>query len=389
MPITLTCKDLKMRYPGQQAWALGDESEGVSFEVAQGELFALLGPSGCGKTTTLRIVGGFVRASAGQVLIEDRDVTAAPPYARPTNTVFQSYALFPHKSVADNVAFGLKVKRVPRAERRQRVEAALAMVGLSEHANRRVGELSGGQAQRAALARALVNRPAVLLLDEPLGALDLKLRRQMQDEIARLKLETKTSFVHVTHDQEEACAIADRIAVMDAGKIVQVATPVELYKRPKNTYVAEFINAGTIVRGEARRNHDTFEVSQASVIVRGPAEPMLNGSAVFAAVLPPHRVQLRHMASEVSGGAGGDVDQVVGTVERVTFTGTVFDCYIRVSDALLLRASLTLGDAAAIGGVPEHGAQVLASWRPEDVLFVEAQGRQEAEAEQPLGGLTQ
>jgi ABC-type Fe3+/spermidine/putrescine transport system ATPase subunit len=367
-----------MRYPGQEAWALGSPSEGVSFEVAQGELFALLGPSGCGKTTTLRIVGGFVRASAGEVSIEGRDVTAAPPYARPTNTVFQSYALFPHKSVADNVAFGLKVKRVPKAERGERVRTALEMVGLSEHAQRRVGELSGGQAQRAALARALVNRPAVLLLDEPLGALDLKLRRQMQDEIARLKHETKTSFVHVTHDQEEACAIADRIAVMDSGEIVQIATPVELYRRPRNTYVAEFINAGTIVRGSARRDRDTFEVAHSALLVRGPAEPELNGSAVFAAVLPPHRVRLQPFDGGASEG-GERVDRVRGMVERVTFTGSVFDCYVRVTDGLLLRASLSLADAAAIGGVPAHGAEVLASWRPEDVLFVESHDRQSIE----------
>jgi spermidine/putrescine transport system ATP-binding protein len=371
---TLRCDDLKMRYPDQEVWALGSDEAGVSLEVAEGELFALLGPSGCGKTTTLRIVGGFVTASAGRVTIAGEDVTDSPAHARPTNTVFQNYALFPHKTIAENVAFGLRIKRTPKAERRRRVAEALEMVGLTEYASRKVSELSGGQAQRAALARAIVNRPAVLLLDEPLGALDLKLRRQMQDELVRIKGETNISFVHVTHDQEEACAIADRIAVMDAGEIVQIATPLELYRRPKTTYVAEFINAGTIVRGESRRDADVFEVASGSLLVRGPAEPALNGSVEFAAVLPPDRVTLARANGSAPDPAAHD--EVSGRVDRVVFTGSVFDCYVEVGEARQLRATLTISEVMELGGVPERGTAVRARWLPEDVLFVECHDKQ-------------
>jgi spermidine/putrescine transport system ATP-binding protein len=366
---TLQCEQLKMRYPAQHSWALGDDEGGVSFEVSDGELFALLGPSGCGKTTTLRIVGGFVRPSEGTVLIEGRDITRSAAYARPTNTVFQSYALFPHKSIAANVEYGLKIKKVAKGERRARVERMLAMVGLEDYADRRTGELSGGQAQRVALARALVNEPAVLLLDEPLGALDLKLRRQMQDELVRVKRESSVSFIHVTHDQEEACAIADRIAVMDAGHIVQIASPLELYQQPKNAYVAEFINAGSIIRGTSKRTSDVCEVANQSMVVRGAAGPQLNGSSEFVAVLPPHLVHLEPSGASPEGETVGE--GATGTVERVVFTGETFECHIRIGGDSMLRASLGIGEAVSLGGPPTPGASVRISWRPEDVLFVQ------------------
>jgi spermidine/putrescine transport system ATP-binding protein len=371
---TLRCEDLKMRYPDTALWALGSDDAGVSLGVAEGELFALLGPSGCGKTTTLRIVGGFVHPTSGTVEIGGVDVTGSPAHSRPTNTVFQNYALFPHKTIAENVAFGLRIKRTPKPERERRVAEALEMVGLTDYARRKVSELSGGQAQRAALARAIVNRPSVLLLDEPLGALDLKLRRQMQDELVRIKGETNISFVHVTHDQEEACAIADRIAVMDAGQIVQIATPLELYRRPRTTYVAEFINAGTVVRGETRRDGDVFEVVEGALLVRGPAEPSLNGSVDFAAVLPPDRVTL---APSNGAAPAADHSEVTGKVERVVFTGTVFDCYLAVGAGPELRATLTIAEVMELGGAPERGTEVHARWLPEDVLFVECHDKQE------------
>lgn len=250
---TLRCVDLAKIYAGQDDYSLGGPDDGVSFEVQQGELFALLGPSGCGKTTTLRIIGGFVDADRGRVEVAGEDVTTKPAHSRATNTVFQSYALFPHLSVAGNVEFGLKMDSVARAERRSRTIEALTTVGMAEMADRRIAELSGGQQQRVALARAMVKRPAVLLLDEPFGALDLRLRRQMQDELVRLKQATGTTFVHVTHDQEEACAIADRVAVMNRGHIIQVDTPVELYRAPRTDFVAEFLNVGTVLRGQATR----------------------------------------------------------------------------------------------------------------------------------------
>jgi ABC-type Fe3+/spermidine/putrescine transport system ATPase subunit len=362
---TLSCRDLSKRYRGQDRYALGDESSGVWFDVGEGELFALLGPSGCGKTTTLRIVGGFIDPTDGEVEIRGQDVTALPPHRRPTNTVFQSYALFPHRNVADNVAFGLRMGRVPKGERERRVADALEMVGLDGFAKRRVAELSGGQAQRAALARAMVNRPAVLLLDEPLGALDLKLRKQMQDELARLKRETQTSFVHVTHDQEEACAIADRIAIMDAGRIVQVDTPIALYRRPATAYVAEFLGAGTIVRGKSSRQGTVVQVEHASMVLRGPAPDGSVNGAVLAGVLPPDRVKLA-----LGGSASAPASAARGTVERTTFTGSIFDCHIRVGEDLALKASLTDAEIGALGGLPPAGTEVVASWDPDDVIFV-------------------
>jgi ABC-type Fe3+/spermidine/putrescine transport system ATPase subunit len=215
--------------------------EPLDLDIADGEFFCLLGPSGCGKTTTLNLLGGFVSPSSGEIVVRGRRVDQLPPHARDVNTVFQSYALFPHMSVADNVGFGLRMAKVPKRERSARVAEALDMVGLTELGGRRPAELSGGQQQRVAVARALVNRPAVLLLDEPLGALDLKLRKRLQLELAQIHREVRSVFVYVTHDQEEALALADRVAVMRAGRIEQIGTPREIYLRPSSRFVADFI----------------------------------------------------------------------------------------------------------------------------------------------------
>jgi ABC-type Fe3+/spermidine/putrescine transport system ATPase subunit len=361
----LRCTDLRKRYPGQDGNALGTDTRGVSFDVREGELFALLGPSGCGKTTTLRIVGGFVEPDDGAVEIDGRDVTRRAPYERSTNTVFQSYALFPHKDVAGNVAFGLKMDRVGREERRRRVEEALTLVGLTGMGARKVSELSGGQQQRAALARAIVKRPSVLLLDEPLGALDLKLRRQMQDEIVELKRSTGTTFVHVTHDQEEACAIADRIAVMRAGDIVQVDSPVALYRWPRTAYVAEFIDAGTIIRGEVRRRADIIEIDRGGLCLRAAANPDLNGATPVAALLPRDRIQLRR------GGDEPGANSRQGIVRRTLFTGSVFQVTLDLDDGIELEATVP---HAGIGAIEAEelviGSRVVASWAPEDVVLV-------------------
>lgn len=363
MVSTLTCEDLRKTYDDQDAPALGSERDGVSFEVADGELFAFLGPSGCGKTTTLRIVGGFAQPDTGRVEIDGVDVTRRAPYERPTNTVFQSYALFPHMRVDANVGFGLKLDRISRRERTERASAALRLVGLGGYERRRVTELSGGQQQRAALARALVNEPSVLLLDEPLGALDLKLRRQMQDELVRLKRSTATTFVHVTHDQEEACAIADRIAVMNDGQIVQVDTPTDLYRHPRTTFVAEFINAGTVVRGAVRRTADSIELTHEDFVVRGPAPGWLEAAQGIAAVLPHDRAAV----VAVDAGAGrSDTGSVIARVERVVFTGSVFDVLARTTGGLELSAALRCREPGEI--VP--GALVEMTWAPEDIVFV-------------------
>jgi putative spermidine/putrescine transport system ATP-binding protein len=221
--------------------------DGVDLVVDEGEFFTLLGPSGSGKTTLLRLIAGFERPDAGKIQLGGRDVTDLPPYARDTNTVFQDYALFPHMSVAQNIGYGLRIKGVPRAAREKRVQRALEMVRLAGLGNRRPNQLSGGQRQRVALARAVINEPEVLLLDEPLGALDLKLRQEMQIELKQIQKEVGITFVYVTHDQEEALTMSDRVAVMANGRIEQIGSPVEVYEQPASEFVAGFIGISNVL----------------------------------------------------------------------------------------------------------------------------------------------
>ena len=221
----------------------------VSLEIEKGEFFSLLGPSGCGKTTTLRMLAGFEVPSAGRIMLEGEPVENIPPYKRDVNMVFQSYALFEHLNIADNVAFGLRRRKVDKDEIKRRVGEALELVNLAERADARTNELSGGQKQRVALARALVNRPKVLLLDEPLGALDLKLRKQMQVELKQIQREVGITFVYVTHDQEEALSMSDRIAVMHAGRVAQCGPPEDVYEHPSGEFVAGFIGISNLIEG--------------------------------------------------------------------------------------------------------------------------------------------
>src|SRR3954464_2789594 len=227
---------------------------GVDLEIRRGEFFTLLGPSGSGKTTCLRMIAGFERPDAGSIELAGDDVSRLPPAERDVNTVFQDYALFPHMSVGDNVAYGLKVKKVARAERAERVADALSMVRLDGYGDRRPSQLSGGQRQRVALARALVNRPRVLLLDEPLGALDLKLRQQLQVELKRIQNEVGITFVYVTHDQDEALTMSDRIAVMDGGRVLQVGTPRDVYEEPGSRFVAGFVGVSNLLELPVERS---------------------------------------------------------------------------------------------------------------------------------------
>ncbi|MBS1843112.1 MAG: ABC transporter ATP-binding protein [Actinobacteria bacterium] len=368
MASSVRCKDLRKLYPGAQEYSLGSESEGVSIEIEEGEIFAIVGPTGCGKTTTLRIIGGFTDATSGTVEIGGRDVTGLRAYQRPTNTVFQSYALFPHLSVISNVEFGLTMERVGRAERKQRASEALDLVGLLHKAQDKPSSLSGGQAQRVALARAIVKRPAVLLLDEPLGALDRKTRQQMQEELVRLKQAVGITFVHVTHDQEEACAIADRIAVMDRGRVAQIEDPVGLFRGPRTSYVASFIDAGTIVRGTARRTGDVVEIDSGDLSVRGECPAWLNGSADVAAVLAPDRVKIARSHAEA---AEKGVGTASGTVNRTVFTGSVFEVYVDVSEELEVRSAMTADEVAALGEALSPGSRVDLTWEAKDVMVVE------------------
>jgi len=227
--------------------------DGVSLEVLDGEFFSMLGPSGSGKTTCLRMIAGFDRPTRGRIVLYGQDVSDRPPYERPVNTVFQDYALFPHMSVGDNIAYGLMIKRVPAPERQRRVEEMLALVQLPGFGHRKPSQLSGGQRQRVALARALINHPRVLLLDEPLGALDLKLRQQMQVELKALQRQVGITFVFVTHDQEEALTMSDRVAVFNRGKIEQVGSPADIYEHPASAFVAGFVGTSNLIEGEMAR----------------------------------------------------------------------------------------------------------------------------------------
>ncbi len=271
---------------GRRARDGGGEAEGagvvavddISLEISDGEFFSMLGPSGSGKTTTLRLIAGFESPTSGRIWLQGEDVTAKPPFERDVNTVFQDYALFPHMSVGDNVAYGLVVRKVARPERERRAAEALAMVRLSGFERRKPGQLSGGQRQRVALARALVNRPRVLLLDEPLGALDLKLREEMQLELKAIQHEVGITFVYVTHDQQEALSMSDRLAVFNRGRIEQVGSPAEVYEHPATRFVAGFVGQSNLISGEAARTilgaDGTFTVRPEKIRIRGPeAEP--------------------------------------------------------------------------------------------------------------------
>ncbi|MFN8175380.1 MAG: ABC transporter ATP-binding protein [Solirubrobacteraceae bacterium] len=268
--------------------------ERVDLEIARGEFFTLLGASGSGKTTCLRMIAGFERPDEGAVRLAGRDVTGIPPADRDVNTVFQDYALFPHMTVADNVAYGLMVRRVPRRERRERVEEALAMVRLEGFGPRRPSQLSGGQRQRVALARALVNRPRVLLLDEPLGALDLKLRQQLQVELKTIQHEVGVTFVYVTHDQDEALSMSDRIAVMDRGRVLQVGSPREVYDEPGSRFVAGFVGVSNVLELPVERIAGAVAELRLgdSDRVAAPAATGLRAGTIAIVTIRPERIDL-------------------------------------------------------------------------------------------------
>jgi spermidine/putrescine transport system ATP-binding protein len=303
--------------------------DGAHFAIERGEFFSMLGPSGCGKTTTLRMIAGFELPSAGRITLEGKDVSRVPPYKRNVNTVFQHYALFPHMSVADNVAFGPRSKRVSKDETNKRVKELLDVVRLTDFADRRPGQLSGGQQQRVALARALVNYPSALLLDEPLGALDLKLRQAMQLELKRIQREVGITFIYVTHDQEEALTMSDRIAVMSNGKVEQIASPEEIYSSPASVFVAGFIGVANLLAAtvESLRD-DEAEVALAGgtrvVVPLGPTRPEAHGRATV--MVRPERLGV----AVVEPSAG--VPHLRTTVSDLTFQGPLVRAALRTVD---------------------------------------------------------
>src|SRR4051812_22865122 len=263
--------------------------DGVDLDIRRGEFFTLLGPSGSGKTTCLRMIAGFERPDEGRIELAGDDVSRLPPAERDVNTVFQDYALFPHMSVGENVAYGLKVKKVAKAERAQRVEEALAMAGLGGYGARRPSQLSGGQRQRVALARALVNRPRVLLLDEPLGALDLKLRQQLQVELKGIQSEVGITFVYVTHDQDEALTMSDRIAVMDGGHVLQVGSPRDVYEEPHSRFVAGFVGVSNLLElpvEQASGGVLTLRLGEADSVTADHTKEVAAGATAIVTIRP-------------------------------------------------------------------------------------------------------
>jgi spermidine/putrescine transport system ATP-binding protein len=332
----------------------------LNLEVERGEFFSLLGPSGCGKTTTLRMVGGFEQPSDGRIFLEGEPVETVPPYERNVNTVFQSYALFEHLSIEDNVAFGLKRRKVEKQEIRRRVAEALELVEMHERGDARPRELSGGQKQRVALARALVNRPSVLLLDEPLGALDLKLRKQMQVELKGIQREVGITFLYVTHDQEEALAMSDRIAVMDAGLIKQCGTPEDIYEHPVGPFVAGFIGVSNLLPGVCENG--SVRLAGGSLCDAQVPADCGAGSEVQLSVRPEKIA----IDDEIESG----MVTVDGTVVERVYVGTSTQIIVELAPGMRLMALEQNWVRARSDDRWEISNRVKLGWRPEHALVL-------------------
>lgn len=316
----------------------------ISLDIRDKEFVTLLGPSGCGKTTTLRIIGGFLQPDSGNVMFEGKKITNLPPYKRNVNTVFQKYALFPHLNVYENIAFGLKVKKLPEAEIADRVSQMLELVNLRGFEQRNINNLSGGQQQRVAIARALVNRPRVLLLDEPLGALDLKLRKEMQTELKRIQQSLEITFVYVTHDQEEALTMSDTVVVMKDGNILQIGSPVDIYNEPQNAFVADFIGESNIIDGIMLKDRLVLICGHEFVCVDGG----FGENEPVDVVIRPEDITL----------VSKDSSKINGVVRSVTFKGVHYEMVIDTSDFSWLVHSTKAA---------EVGSEVGISFGPDDI----------------------
>lgn len=338
----------------------------IDLEVADGEILTLLGPSGCGKTTLMRIVAGFETTTHGRVIIKGADVSRQPPEQRPVNMVFQRYALFPHLDVFDNVAFGLRLKKKSKPEIREAVTRMLELVQLGEFGNRWIGELSGGQAQRVALARALVNAPSVLLLDEPLAALDLKIRHHMLAELKRIHAETGTTFIYVTHDQDEATILSDRIVLMNKGGIEQIGTPEEMYAQPKSLFCARFLGetnilTGSVISSEMGTTYVNIGPGAAKVATNGTTVPI--GREVSLAIRPE---ALRVDKREALGHEAENFNFIDGVVDEVVFMGSRVIYNIRT-----LVETIKYQETRPVNGISlERGDEVRASWRADAAVLL-------------------
>ncbi|MEU9092700.1 ABC transporter ATP-binding protein [Streptomyces sp. NPDC048428] len=340
----------------------------LDLTVPQGSFFALLGASGCGKTTTLRMIAGLEDATTGTVTLGGRDITALPPYKRPVNTVFQSYALFPHLDITENVAFGLRRRGIKSVKKQ--VDDMLELVQLGDFAKRKPHQLSGGQQQRVAVARALINHPQVLLLDEPLGALDLKLRRQMQLELKRIQTEVGITFIHVTHDQEEAMTMADTVAVMNAGRVEQLGAPADLYENPRTTFVANFLGTSNLIEGEVVSAATDIVVAAGGGKLRLPADrcagPSENGGKLLLGIRP-EKISLAH-ATEADAIAEGR-NRVTGRIVDSSFIG-VSTQYVVESPAGKTLHVYEQNIESRTGLIP--GAEVVLHWNPAHTFGLDA-----------------
>lgn len=357
-PLDVELKQVYKVYNGETAVS------GINLSIRKGEFFSILGPSGCGKTTTLRLIAGFEMPSAGEVLIQNHTMNDVPPYRRPVNTVFQSYALFSHLTVEENVAFGLNIKKLPKAEVKQRAQQALMNVQMESFAKRFPSQLSGGQQQRVALARALVNQPTVVLLDEPLGALDLKLRKEMQVELSKLHQELGLTFVMVTHDQEEALSLSDRIAVMKGGKIEQIGTPNEIYDYPRTPFVADFIGDTNLFEGHIEENNQTTYLIKTTtgldltVQTTTPSHHSLSTSVVVS--VRPEKINLTlEKPSE-------DHNCFQGRLAHIMFLGTHTQYVVELKNG----NSLTVMQPNTMTKVASSHSNVWVSWSSQDCIAI-------------------
>ena len=341
----------------------------VDLEVREGEFFSLLGPSGCGKTTPLRMIGGFEQPTEGRIELQGEDVTWLPAYKRNVNTVFQNYALFPHLSIFENVAFGLRRKKVGAAEVKQRVTDMLELVELPGYERRKPSQISGGQDQRVALARALVNKPAVLLLDEPLGALDLKLRKQMQVELKRIQQEVGITFVYVTHDQEEAMTMSDRIAVMNKGRYEQLGDPEALYERPRTRFVAGFLGVSNLLpatRNGTADGYAGFHLAEGSK-VRVPTALVEGRGSSVALGVRPEKLRMFEVTKEVPAG----LNRVPGVISHASYLGVSTQYIVTLHDGHRVTVFEQNVERATKAELWTAGEQVVLAWSPDHCFVVE------------------